>query len=648
MDTRRRLLYLFNLRADEASLVSLLLGLGVAGFLAMVMVRTAAYSLFLAEFDFRTLPYVFIAAALVAVAISILSLKAMQRFPLDVVLLVNGGVLLGLTLTIRLIGGISEARWAVFSLPVGFHILMPLMVTTYWTLVQRLFNIQQSRRLTGLVASSETLAMIAGGFLTPLTVALLGTVNVLLAAIPFLLIFGGLLIYLLRRYGDRFAPVTGPRAADQASAGRAVLRNRYVLLIVANFALFVAGIYFVDNIFYGYAQIQMSDPDVLAAFLSRFWGFAGVLILLMQIFAAGQILSRYGVGVVLLLTPVAILAGAVAMATAGTLGAGLTVLFVLALMTELFRVVLDGVDQAATSVIMQPLPDQTRTEAQTLVTGIAYPASLGLTGLALIFCFSILEFSLVETSYVLAALAMLWAVSAYFLGRQYPVALKHALQHRSIQPANLQIIDAAGLAVLEKSLADANAGIVLLALNHLERLDPVAIERHLPALLNHALPDVRRDVLTRLERLQLDSALPLLRAQLATEQDPAVQGALLGAMAGLDGAEAEAYVTDYIRDADPAVRRGALTGLLRSGSLGGVATAGGVLAEAFRSPTAEERILAAQVLGESNIPSLYQSLITLMNDADPRVRRAALQATRQLQHPALWPPVVEGLSLIHI
>ena len=71
MDTRRRLLYLFNLRADEASLVSLLLGLGVAGFLAMVMVRTAAYSLFLAMFEYQALPYVFIAAALFAVTISI-------------------------------------------------------------------------------------------------------------------------------------------------------------------------------------------------------------------------------------------------------------------------------------------------------------------------------------------------------------------------------------------------------------------------------------------------------------------------------------------------------------------------------------------------------------------------------------------------
>ena len=106
---------------------------------------------------------------------------------------------------------------------------------------------------------------------------------------------------------------------------------------------------------------------------------------------------------------------------------------------------------------------------------------------------------------------------------------EHPLTKRSIQPADLQIIDAAGLAVLEKSLADPNAGVVVLALNHLERLDPGAIERHLPALLNHAQPGVRRDVMTRIERLQIVSALPLLRAQIADELALAKRPDLVGA-----------------------------------------------------------------------------------------------------------------------
>jgi hypothetical protein len=54
--------------------------------------------------------------------------------------------------------------------------------------------------------------------------------------------------------------------------------------------------------------------------------------------------------------------------------------------------------------------------------------------------------------------------------------------------------------------------------------------------------------------------------------------------------------------------------------------------------------LAAQVLGEVGVTHFYHPAWALLHDADPGVRRAALNAAGKIKHPKLWPAVVEACA----
>ncbi len=631
---------LLNYEAGEESLIGSLLGLGFFGFLAMVLVRTSTYSLYLSVFDYQTLPFVFIAAALLAMAISAISLVVLRRLPLGSVLVGNALVMVSIVLALRIAVGVTQARWAIFGLPVAFHVLMPLMITSFWALVQRLFNIRQSRRLSGLVVSSETLAMILGGVVTPLTVRFAGSVNVLLVAAACLLIYTGILIGLIRRHDDELRTRPSRLPAQRGATG-AVLGNRYVLLIMLNFTLFVTSIYFVDNIFYGFAQLRISDPDTLTSLLGRFWAVAGILILFVQLLVAGRMLERYGVGAVLMLLPLALAAGGTLLVAAGLMGGSTALLFGLAIGIELTRTVLDATDQTATNVLFQPLPDQVRTEAQTFVTGIVYPGALGLTGAVLLICFEVFQLGLLQVSGVMVLVALLWAGVARRLGKRYRRALADALDRRTFHPVELTVLDASSLQVLHNGLNSPNAAVVSTCLSFLVEVDPQAVEAVLPRLLAHPEPAVRLAAVETVSRLHLTRAVPLLASRLSLETSSTIRCALLTSIGVLDGADSEDLIMQFMHDPDPIVRQGAWAGLLSRTASKGHDVVEAALAASLQSPEAQARIYAAGVIAESGSVSLFPHVIRLLQDDVAAVRRAGLRTAARLGHPQLWPWVIK-------
>jgi HEAT repeat protein len=57
-----------------------------------------------------------------------------------------------------------------------------------------------------------------------------------------------------------------------------------------------------------------------------------------------------------------------------------------------------------------------------------------------------------------------------------------------------------------------------------------------------------------------------------------------------------------------------------------------------------QRVSAAAVLGETALAAFHRPLLTLLADPEPSVRRAALQASGEVRHAALWPTVCEQLA----
>ena len=94
---------------------------------------------------------------------------------------------------------------------------------------------------------------------------------------------------------------------------------------------------------------------------------------------------------------------------------------------------------------------------------------------------------------------------------------------------------------------------------------------------------------------------------------PALRGQALRVIGSLGG-EIDPLVMDALKEGAAHLKRGALVGLLRSGSIEGIVYAGAELLEDLQSSSSSDRVLAAHVLRDAAIPSFYRQAIQLPGD----------------------------------
>lgn len=162
---QNRLSSLFHIHPDEGRQVTLLLIHAFFIGIARIFSRTAAFTLFLLEFDAtQTLPYVYVGISIIVSLASFIYLKLGERLPLAKLLIANLSFLLLVLLGFWIGLELTAASWLIFALPIGYELLYTFTNLEFWKLNGRLFNVRQGKRLFGLLSSGQTAAVIVGGF----------------------------------------------------------------------------------------------------------------------------------------------------------------------------------------------------------------------------------------------------------------------------------------------------------------------------------------------------------------------------------------------------------------------------------------------------------------------------------------------------
>ncbi len=182
------------------------------------------------------------------------------------------------------------------------------------------------------------------------------------------------------------------------------------------------------------------------------------------------------------------------------------------------------------------------------------------------------------------------------------------------------------------------------ALDVLEEQEHPALVDALRDALVHASADVRHEAMTRIERLGLGELVSDLKRRVVAETDVRVRGAAARTLAVLGDDQTRKLVSSYLDHPEPAIRESAIAGLLRSRSEPEASIALEMLAALIVSPDRDERVATARVLGAVEDQGLDQLLLPLLEDTDREVRRAALEASRKVKSPRLWPKVVAALN----
>ncbi len=649
MTLSQRVWALVPVRAEERGIVQLVLYLAACNSVVRLFGSTAAYALFLDAYGAQSLPLVYIGTSVVSTLISLLYLRLERRFTLAQLLVGQLGLVL-LTLVGYRLGLASANRTLLFTLPIYDGVVSTLMYMAFWNLLGRLYNLQQGKRLFGLFGAGQEVATIASGFLVPVVVPLIGTVNLLWGAI----VAGAgaltLLLMIIRRTPAMSTPSTDDQeqetehSAEEAPTSRNLLTDPYIALLLAMYICFGLGDYFVDNIFYLRVEAHLTNPDQLAGFLSVFASVVSGLSLCSHLFLSSYVLRRYGVRTIILLTPLLLLMTTFFFTLGGILTGSTVLLFWLAVGMNLTRQVTDAFDNTAANLLYQPLPTTVRMRTQTAVDGIIYPVAAGLAGLLLLYLTNYLGWDGLQLALVLLPLVAIWLVTTIALGRAYPQRVQQALRQRLVRGNQLFTPDRVSLDLLRQHLHSPHPGAVLYALDLLATYDREAVNNILPPLLTHPAVEVRLAVIAQIETLGSSDLLTELAHCFATDPDEKVRSAALRARATIGGTGDDDSLHEHLTAPNLQLRQGVMVGLLRSGELEGILAVGTQLAQLVQSPNVTERVFAANVLGESGVASFYRPLLQLLRDPVPAVRRAGLSAAGKLQQPKLWSVVVEALA----
>lgn len=647
MHLQDKLAALFNVRPDEGQLITLVMLSAVFAFLADSFLVTAAYALFLTSFDTSAISYVYVGISLVGILASFLYLKASNRFGLMPTVL-GSRLLLIVLLGVAWLLIKESTIWLLAVLPVLQGVYQSLANTAFWNINGRLFDIQQAKRLFGLIGASGTIGYMLGGILAPLFIAIWDTQNLLgvsLAAMVLSLAAGWRLhqryTHLLHSPTDDTVDIQIPQPS--ARRERPLWQTPYVLQIIGGYLFFVIAYHFIEALFYSQAERVFPGEARLASFLAVFGAVVSFAGLLVETLGTSRFLTRFGVQGLVLLSPAVLMTLVALNAVVGLLTTTIIVIFAVVTLAYFAENILNALDYVAISVLYQPLPPAQRTTVQTLLDGAIGPAATGISGVLLLIVLELLgERALLP---VLLPIMLAWLLLARRTARMYPQKLQQALRDRALQGVQRVNLDATGLAILQASLADPEPGPVIYALDTWQALQPEQLPSQFPALLAHPSPIVQLEVLHRIERLAVRPALPAVRRLAEQVEDPALRGAAWRVLIAVGGPpETLEELNTLLNAPEPEVQQGVMIGLLRSGELEGILAAGDLLSTLLRSARPEDRIFAARVLGESGLQSVYRPILRLLEDDQVQVQRAALRAAGQLDQPRLWPSVVACLE----
>jgi len=452
------------------------------------MGRTARDSLFLDQFKAVQLPYADIAVAgLVGfiVALYIRLGRAVNLRNLQFVTLIFFSLCyLGLWWSIHR----QKLVWASPALYIFVGIFGVVAVTQVWTMANFLWTTREAKRLFGMLGSGGIAGGIAGGFLTKWIAPRFGTESILLVISAFVAGAGLLVVAIWsQRPPEDAQPLSDDGPRNLLESFQLVRQSPHLQAIAALICLASIVTTAAGWQLKAIAKETIVHKDMMAAYLGGFQAYAGIASFAAQLLITTKLLRRFGVGVGLLVLPLSLTAGSIAVTIWGTLWAAT----VLKGSDQIFRY---SVDTSALQLLYLPVSPNIKLQVKSFIDTVIWRFGDGLAGLTLLVFATNLHFTPREIGWVNLALLGGWIVAAVVARHQYVATLRNNIQQIRIQPekVSVPILDQFTRNVFAEKLNSPDVNEVMYALNLFEMAQHLHVHSAVRTLLNHPSPHVKK------------------------------------------------------------------------------------------------------------------------------------------------------------
>jgi AAA family ATP:ADP antiporter len=614
---------------------------------AYVIGKVARDALFLAQFPAVQLPYADIASGMLVGFVVVLYLRLGRRTSLSS-LLVGSLLFFAASCTLFwILAHYSHPAWLypVFYIWVGiFGVLAPTQV---WTLANYLLTTREAKRIFGMVGSGGISGWIFGGYLSKLVAKAFGTESLLLVMTVLLLLCSTLMAVVAKRGKLRLDPannpvagVTGTGQKDLQDSMRSVFSSAYLRAIAAVICISSFATTLTGWQFKALAKQFAVDKDAMAIFFGDFYFYAGLLALLFQLLLTTRLLRRFGIGPMLFVLPIVVLAGSVGLLVWGTVGAAL-------FLKGGDQVLRYSIDRSSIELLYLPLPHSVKLRAKWFIDTAVWRLGDGLAGVVVLIFAAGLGWTPQQVSWIAIGLVLGWLAAVYVAGKQYVVLLKDSIsQHRlNAEQASTFALDRSTADLLANKILVSDPGEILYALSLFEVERQRAAHPVIRGLLNHPSPEVRQKAISVLSAAGDKSVLPSMEL-LLKDPDLNVRTEAMLYLVYHAHVDPLTLLAELGQCANFSVRSAVAAYLARPGEAQSLEAARQILTEMSRESGEEGQrncIEVARLLGE--LPDYFDPLLaTLCRDPSNLVVREAIRSVGALRKFPLAPTLVELLS----
>ena len=321
-----RVLRWVNLRPEECPRTFLMFAFYATTSVGLRWVEDSSITLFLDKYGANNLPLIYIASAVVGIALVFLYSWLQKIFSLRWVIvaalpcMVIPLILIPIALQFATDTNFQASAFALFSV-----FVLRLWVDALYVINQlntsiaanQLFNIQEIKRTYPLVSSGVLVADVIGGFSLPTLVRFLKLDKVILIGALVIVLGTWILLYLSQKYPQAFSDVP-QRTINKSQVSRArrlssPLRRYALRLFIFGLLIQAIGL-LVDFQYLSQLESTFQGKEI-TSFLGVFGGTLGLFELATQLFVSSRAIERLGVFFTTAILPVGV----------GTLRAGLAI-----------------------------------------------------------------------------------------------------------------------------------------------------------------------------------------------------------------------------------------------------------------------------------------------------------------------------------
>ncbi len=416
---------IFNVRRDEVAPVAIAVLFFFLILTALMLLRPARDALGM-ERGIESIRWLFIGTAVVTLMVNPAFGWLVARLRrLQFIAITYAGFALSLVGFWSLLAFAPEAVGTVSGqvFYVWFSVFNLFVSMVFWALMADRFDVEQSKRLFGLIAVGGTLGAIFGPWLTRQLAPVIGTPALLLLTAGLLVLAIAAAWALARTQPLDAGPCTADpaqarsdlahddlRIGGNALAGiRAVLTSRYLLGIagyVVILSVMVTFIYF--------TRLQMVEAaaatlDARTELLATIDMWTQIAVLALQLSLTGHLMKRLGVSFALALLPITVALGFVGLAVFGSF-------LVLILLEAVVRAVQRAITRPARETLFTVVSREDKYKAKAFIDTFVYRVG-DVTGAQVEGGLGRLGMGLAALASVAVPLALVWATLGIWLGR---------------------------------------------------------------------------------------------------------------------------------------------------------------------------------------------------------------------------------------